>query len=112
MICVQIKLSYLPVGHTHEDIDQLFSVISRILKNKDVLSLTDFRHLIARAYRRRGSSLRTVVLRKVYIMFDSVFYCYFQTVVVIMWALYGIVNHKTKIFNIFTRDTNRKKISY
>ena len=26
---LQIKLSFLPVGHTHEDVDQMFSRFSR-----------------------------------------------------------------------------------
>jgi hypothetical protein len=37
-----IEVGYLPVGHTHEDIDQVFSVLSRKLKYMDVLSFVDF----------------------------------------------------------------------
>ena len=34
----KVKTSFLYVGHTHEDIDQSFSVISRDLKRSDCLS--------------------------------------------------------------------------
>ena len=35
----EVQLSFLIVGHTHDDIDQRFSVISNILKRQDILSL-------------------------------------------------------------------------
>lgn len=33
----KIKVSFLPVGHTHEDVDQMFSCISRALRKHSVL---------------------------------------------------------------------------
>lgn len=45
-VFTKIKLSYLVVGHTHEDIDQYFSVISKHFKYKissPVLSISQFR---------------------------------------------------------------------
>ena len=33
---VEVHLSFLIVGHTHEDIDQKFNIISRTLKSKDI----------------------------------------------------------------------------
>ncbi len=36
---LQVKIGFLPVGHTHEDIDQLFSCISRRLKHTNVLTI-------------------------------------------------------------------------
>ena len=38
----KVKLSFLYVGHTHEDIDQIFSVVSRALRNTNVLTIKDF----------------------------------------------------------------------
>ena len=35
----EVQLSFLIVGHTHNDIDQRFNVISNILKRQDILSL-------------------------------------------------------------------------
>ena len=32
-------MSFLPVGHTHEDIDQLFSCISRKLKHSNAYTI-------------------------------------------------------------------------
>lgn len=34
----EVRISFLLVGHTHEDIDQLFSVISKHVKRRDVLT--------------------------------------------------------------------------
>ena len=36
-----VKMGFLMVGHTHEDIDQVFSVISRELKSRYVLTMPD-----------------------------------------------------------------------
>ncbi len=35
----KVKLGFLPVGHTHEDIDQRFSCISRQLSRRNALSI-------------------------------------------------------------------------
>lgn len=35
----QVKLGFLPVGHTHEDIDQRFSCISRKLNHRNALTI-------------------------------------------------------------------------
>jgi hypothetical protein len=34
-----IYVSFLPVGHTHEDIDQRFSIVSRALRRESILSV-------------------------------------------------------------------------
>ena len=39
VIFIQVKIGFLPVGHTHEDIDQLFSCISRKLKHSNALTI-------------------------------------------------------------------------
>ena len=38
----RVESSFLPVVHTHEDIDQLFSVIGNYLKFHDAHTLSDF----------------------------------------------------------------------
>ena len=35
----QIKVNFLPVGHTHEDVDQMFSRLSEYLKKQGAESL-------------------------------------------------------------------------
>jgi hypothetical protein len=40
-VFMKIKLSFLPVGHTHEDIDQLFSRLAAILKEFDILTMNE-----------------------------------------------------------------------
>lgn len=40
LFCFQVKVSFLMVGHTHEDIDQLFSCIARLLNKFKVLTLS------------------------------------------------------------------------
>jgi len=42
----EIVLSFLMVGHTHEDIDQLFSVISKGLKKRDIVTPEDFEEVV------------------------------------------------------------------
>ena len=42
----EVELSFLIVGHTHEDIDQRFSCISSTLKRSDVDSLKEMLSLI------------------------------------------------------------------
>ena len=37
----KIKLNFLPKGHTHNDVDQLFSIIANRLKYKDIYTLPD-----------------------------------------------------------------------
>ena len=38
MLPLQIKLSFLPVGHTHEDVDQMFSRFSLYLEKHDAVT--------------------------------------------------------------------------
>ena len=42
----EIQLSFLLVGHTHEDIDQRFSTISSALKRQDINSLKELLQII------------------------------------------------------------------
>ena len=39
MIFLQIEMGFLMVGHTHEDIDQTFSCLSRHLQKCDALTM-------------------------------------------------------------------------
>lgn len=40
-VFLEVQVSFLPVGHTHEDIDQAFSVVARHLKTKDAHTMTE-----------------------------------------------------------------------
>jgi len=42
----EVHLCFLLVGHTHEDIDYKFSVISNILKRKDIDTLEEMLQLV------------------------------------------------------------------
>ena len=37
----EVKMGFPHVGHTHEDIEQIFSIISRELKSRDLLIMED-----------------------------------------------------------------------
>ena len=37
----RVKVSFLPVGHTHEDIDQLFGRLALALRNRDVRTVAE-----------------------------------------------------------------------
>jgi hypothetical protein len=50
----EVVLSFLMVGHTHEDIDQLFSVISYKLRQRDLVSPTSLGKLCVRALEKAG----------------------------------------------------------
>lgn len=45
-----IEVGFLPVGHTHEDIDQGFSVVSRHLRCVDALSLSSYNREVRAAF--------------------------------------------------------------
>ncbi|XP_070569806.1 uncharacterized protein [Ptychodera flava] len=46
----QVDFHFLPVGHTHEDIDQLFSCISKVLRKTNVYSMADMERIITGCY--------------------------------------------------------------
>lgn len=46
----KIKLSFLPVGHTHEDVDQMFSRFATKLRGQHVMSLPDLMRAIKDAF--------------------------------------------------------------
>jgi hypothetical protein len=45
-VCKEIKINFLPVGHTHEDIDQFFSRLAILLRRTDALSLPHLAQII------------------------------------------------------------------
>ncbi|KXJ07141.1 hypothetical protein AC249_AIPGENE5999 [Exaiptasia diaphana] len=47
----EVHISYLMVGHAHEDVDQFFSRISVKLRNKDVMTLPELHNTIATSYK-------------------------------------------------------------
>ena len=57
-------MSFLPVGHTHEDIDQLFSRIAALLRRESVYTYEQLVDVIQRAYKATGGGgERTRVVR-------------------------------------------------
>jgi hypothetical protein len=50
----RIVVSFLPVGHTHEDIDQLFSRIAVLLRQRNARSRRELADVIQEAYHKEG----------------------------------------------------------
>ena len=53
----RIYVNYLPVGHTHEDIDQFFSCINRYMRSHNAYSLADFLGNISRSCKKGGQKV-------------------------------------------------------
>lgn len=51
-LCIQIKVSFLMVGHTHEDIDQMFSRFSTSLMRHKVHTLSCLIELLPKAFQK------------------------------------------------------------
>ena len=45
-----IKMSFLPVGHTHEDVDQAFSRIVVYLNRHDAIDMDEFIHAVEESF--------------------------------------------------------------
>ena len=52
----KVKISFLPVGHTHEDVDQMFSCFSRGLKNQSVLAPSALKAIMRKAFNANGGA--------------------------------------------------------
>lgn len=50
----EIRVSFLPVGHTHTDIDQMFSRFSKYLQEHDALTLPHLLQQCKKAYSNIG----------------------------------------------------------
>ena len=50
-----IKMSFLPVGHTHEDIDQAFSRIAVHLNRNDAIDMDEFVQAIRESFKKDGN---------------------------------------------------------
>ena len=46
----EVEVSFLPVGHTHEDIDQAFSTTSSRLRNHNAITLVDIQNELRQVY--------------------------------------------------------------
>lgn len=57
-----IKMSFLPVGHTHEDIDQAFSRIAVHLNKVDALTFEDFLAEVGKSFLKEGRPPNVVPL--------------------------------------------------
>jgi hypothetical protein len=49
-IFVKIKLSFLPVGHTHDDVDQFFSKINAELLRRDIFTVNDLHTAVKQSF--------------------------------------------------------------
>ena len=59
-VCKEIRINFLPVGHTHEDIDQFFSRLAMLLRRTDALSLEHLASIIPTSYKTQ-EGLRPIV---------------------------------------------------
>ena len=57
-VYLEVEVSFLPVGHTHTDIDQAFSVVSRILSRTNAGTMTELIAAIDSCYLGKASALR------------------------------------------------------
>lgn len=60
MIFTEIIISFLPVGHTHEDIDQFFSRLAIYLHCHNAVSRLDLGRGIRQAYRMKNGTIPIV----------------------------------------------------
>ena len=56
----EIDVNFLPVGHTHEDIDQLFSVINRRLRGHDAFTFPQWKAEVMAAFSRETEKVAVV----------------------------------------------------
>lgn len=57
----KVKLSFLPVGHTHEDIDQLFSRFAEALRRQDCYTWDDLERIVRGSYTSSNGAVPNVV---------------------------------------------------
>lgn len=57
-VFLEVEASFLPVGHTHTDIDQSFSVVSRLLDRSDAATMEELLSAIDSCYLGKASALR------------------------------------------------------
>jgi hypothetical protein len=49
-IFTKVKLSFLPVGHTHDDVDQFFSKINAVVTRSNIITLEDLHTAVRRSF--------------------------------------------------------------
>ena len=49
----EVIVSFLPVGHTHEDIDQFFSRVSIYMKRNDAVTMNEFAECVRNSQKPR-----------------------------------------------------------
>ena len=62
----KVKVSFLPVGHTHEDIDQMFSRFASALRRNDVMSWQHMAEIFKGAFHFDGQQPAVEFLHNVY----------------------------------------------
>ena len=59
----KIKLNFDLVGHTHEDIDQLFRALNEVLKRKTIATVEDLLHFLSKGYHSNSGNIPFSVTR-------------------------------------------------
>lgn len=60
-----VQVSFLPVGHTHEDIDAVFSVIARLLKRSIVTTISKLWSLLSTALKKDNQNPQVKLIQNV-----------------------------------------------
>lgn len=61
-LLTDVLVSFLPVGHTHEDIDQMFSRFNSYLRHHDAHSRPELSNALQSAYHSRGLGVKVEYL--------------------------------------------------
>ena len=61
----KIELSFLPVGHTHEDVDQMFSRFSVYLKGHDSITMNDLMNSIQNSYNPKPTTIEITQIARI-----------------------------------------------
>ena len=49
-VFVKVKMSFLPVGHTHDDVDQFFSRINSVLTRRNIMTIQDLHAAVKESF--------------------------------------------------------------
>ena len=57
LLCIQVKLSYLRVGHTHDDIDAVIGNVVSYIRGLDIASFAEFQDACMKAIKKEGGAV-------------------------------------------------------